>query len=215
MVDFIETIIIGGGQAGLATSYYLGQMGREHLVLEQARYAGNTWRNQRWDSFTFVTPNWMIQLPGAGYQGDDPDGYLLRDEIVRYFEEYVERYRFPVRYGVRASSVERNETGYRVRTEQGDYQAANVVIATGFFQKPKLPAFSAKLPGRDRTTPYQRIPQPQPTACRRGAGGRVGAVGLPDRRGAVPERAQGVFFHWRHRPGAAPLSREGYHLVVV
>jgi putative flavoprotein involved in K+ transport len=146
MADFIETIIIGGGQAGLATSYYLGQMGREHLVLEQARYAGNTWRNQRWDSFTFVTPNWMIQLPGAGYQGDDPDGYLPRDGIVRYFEGYVERYKFPIRYGVRASSVVRNEAGYLVKTEQEEFRAANVVIATGFFQKPKLPTFSAKLP---------------------------------------------------------------------
>ncbi len=146
MVDSIETIIIGGGQAGLAASYYLGQLSREHLVLEQAKYAGNTWRNQRWDSFTFVTPNWMINLPGAEYQGGDPDGFLPRDEIVRYFEEYVERFRFPVRYGVRASSVEQDGTGYLVKTEQGDYRATNVVIATGFFQAPKRPAFSAKLP---------------------------------------------------------------------
>ena len=146
MADFIETIIIGGGQAGLATSYHLGQMGQEHLVLEQAKYAGNTWRNQRWDSFTFVTPNWMIRLPGAEYQGDDPDGYLPRDQIVRYFEEYVDRFHLPIRYGVRATAVERNETGYQVQTEQGAYLAKNVVIATGFFQSPKRPAFSAKLP---------------------------------------------------------------------
>ena len=65
----IESIIIGGGQAGLATSYHLGRMGGEHLVLEQAAQAGNAWRNQRWDSFTFVTPNWMIQLPGSGIPG--------------------------------------------------------------------------------------------------------------------------------------------------
>jgi putative flavoprotein involved in K+ transport len=146
MAELIETIIIGGGQAGLATSYHLGQLGREHLIFEQARYAGNTWRNQRWDSFTFVTPNWMINLPGAEYQGGDPDGFLPRDEIVRYFEQYVERNEFPVRYGVRASSVEQNGTGYLVKTDQGDYRATHVVVATGLFQKPKLPAFSGKLP---------------------------------------------------------------------
>jgi putative flavoprotein involved in K+ transport len=146
MSDYIETIIIGGGQAGLAVSYYLSQLGREHLVLEQAAQAGNTWRNQRWDSFTFVTPNWMIRLPGAEYQGDDPDGYLPRDEIVRYFERYVERFRLPVRYGVRVIAVEQSQTGYLVQTGQGDYRSSNVVIATGFFQSPRLPSFSAKLP---------------------------------------------------------------------
>jgi putative flavoprotein involved in K+ transport len=146
MVDLIETIIIGGGQAGLATSYYLSQMGREHLVLEQASKAGNAWRNERWDSFTFVTPNWMIRLPGAEYQGDDPDGYLPRDEIVRYFEQYVERFSLPVRYGVRVTAVEQSEMGYLVQTGQGNYRVTNVVIATGFFQKPKRPSFSANLP---------------------------------------------------------------------
>jgi putative flavoprotein involved in K+ transport len=146
MVDLIETIIIGGGQAGLATSDYLSQMGREHLVLEQASKAGNAWRNERWDSFTFVTPNWMIRLPGAEYQGDDPDGYLPRDEIVRYFEQYVERFSLPVRYGVRVTAVEQSEMGYLVQTGQGNYRVTNVVIATGFFQKPKRPSFSANLP---------------------------------------------------------------------
>jgi putative flavoprotein involved in K+ transport len=146
MSDYIETIIIGGGQAGLAVSYYLSQMGREHLVLEQAAQAGNAWRNQRWDSFTFVTPNWMIRLPGAEYQGDDPDGYLPRDQIVRYFEGYVERFRLPVRYGVHVTAVERSEAGYLVQTGLGSNRTANVVIATGFFQKPKLPSFSANIP---------------------------------------------------------------------
>ena len=145
MSSDVETIIIGGGQAGLATSYYLGQMGREHLVLEQAAQAGNVWRNQRWDSFTFVTPNWMIQLPGAEYQDNDPDGYLPRDQIVGYFEKYVQRYQFPIRYGVRVTAVERDGTAYRVRAEQGDYRAKNVVVATGFFQQPRLPAFHSKI----------------------------------------------------------------------
>lgn len=65
MIQEIETIIIGGGQAGLATSYYLSQRGREQIVLEKAAQTGNAWRNDRWDSFALLTPNWSFRLPGA------------------------------------------------------------------------------------------------------------------------------------------------------
>ena len=74
MTEQVEVVIIGGGQAGLALSYYLTQQGRTHLVLEQGQ-VGETWRSGRWDSFTLNTPNWMTQLPGFAYQGDDPDGH--------------------------------------------------------------------------------------------------------------------------------------------
>ena len=87
----IETIIIGGGQAGLATSYYLTQNGRKHIVLEKAAQAGNAWRNERWDSFTLVTPIWSFRLPGAEYQGNTPDGFMPRNEIVASFEQYTLR----------------------------------------------------------------------------------------------------------------------------
>jgi len=148
MTQSIETIIIGGGQAGLATGYYLGQHNREHIILEQAAQAGNAWRNDRWDSFTLVTPNWSIQLPGAEYQGDDPDGFLPRDEIVAYLEQYVERYHLPVRYGVRVTAVEQNPSGkgYLVRTDNRIYEARNVVMATGLYQRPKIPPFATELP---------------------------------------------------------------------
>lgn len=106
MRQSIETIIIGGGQAGLSTSYHLSQRGCEHIVMEQAEQAGNAWRNDRWDSFTFVTPNWSIQLPGAAYQGSAPEGFLPRDEIVAYFERYADRYHMPVQYGSRVTDVE-------------------------------------------------------------------------------------------------------------
>src|SRR3989304_3486810 len=97
-MEEVETIIVGGGQAGLSTSYHLKQLGREHVIFEGAEKAGNAWRNDRWDSFTFVTPNWSIQLPGAHYDGNDPDGYLSKSEIVAYFEQYVEKYNLPVQY---------------------------------------------------------------------------------------------------------------------
>jgi putative flavoprotein involved in K+ transport len=144
--EYVDTIIVGGGQAGLAVSYHLTQQGRAHTILEQASQAAEAWRNHRWDSFTFVTPNWTIRMPGTGYQGDDPDGFMPRDEIVAYFEEYIERFKLPVRYGVRVSSVERNGAGYLVHTDNGTVAAANVVMATGLYQQPRIPPFSADLP---------------------------------------------------------------------
>jgi glycine/D-amino acid oxidase-like deaminating enzyme len=78
----IETVIVGGGQAGLAMSYHLGQLGREHLVLERQRIA-ERWRSERWDSLTFQFPNWSMELPGFAYRGADPEGFAPRDEVVR------------------------------------------------------------------------------------------------------------------------------------
>ena len=146
-MEKFETIIIGGGQAGLATSYHLKQLGREHVIFEAAEKAGNAWRNDRWDSFTFVTPNWSIQLPGAKYDGNDPDGFLPKDEIVAYFERYVEKYDLPVRYKTCVLEVAPMDgVRYQVKTEAGIYQAKNAVIATGSFQKPKIPSYSANVP---------------------------------------------------------------------
>ncbi len=138
----IDTVIVGGGQAGLSTSYYLNQAGREHVVLEQAAQAGNAWRNQRWDSFHLVTPNWSVRLPEDEYGGNDPDGFMSRQQIIRYFEEYVEKFRLPVCYNVPVISIEKKEAGYRVSTDSGEYQAKNVVVATGSFQFGKKPPFA-------------------------------------------------------------------------
>jgi glycine/D-amino acid oxidase-like deaminating enzyme len=104
-MERIETVIVGGGQAGLATSYYLAQHGREHIVLEQAAHAGNVWRNERWDSFTLVTPNWALKMPGAEYNGADPEGFMQRDEIIAYFEQYVERFQLPVQYNTAVKQI--------------------------------------------------------------------------------------------------------------
>lgn len=146
-MNHIETVIVGGGQAGLATSYQLKKLGREHVVFETAEKAGNAWRNDRWDSFTFVTPNWSIQLPGAHYQGNDPDGFLAKAEIVTYFEQYVNKFDLPVQFNTAVLDVTpMDDGGYRVTTAKQTYQAKNVIVATGSFQKPKLPAFSADIP---------------------------------------------------------------------
>ncbi len=148
MAERVETVIVGGGQAGLSLSYYLQQQGDEHIVLEKADQAGEAWRNHRWDSFTLVTPNFAFRIPGAEYRGDDPEGFMPRDQIVSRFEKYVDQYALPVRYGVQVMSVETGEAGgrYLIRTNTTDYRASKVVIATGLFQGEKIPGFASDLP---------------------------------------------------------------------
>ena len=147
MVERIDTLVIGGSQAGLAISYFLAREGRPHVVLEKDQI-GHIWITERWDSFTFVTPNWMNQLPGFPYQGDDPDGFLPRDEIVTYLEDYAASFNAPVRLGVRAHRLGRDEdnSGYRVETNEAVFGASNVVVATGFFQRPGIPDFANSVP---------------------------------------------------------------------
>lgn len=145
MNEHIEAIIIGGGQAGLATSFCLTKSGVEHVILEKADTPGSAWR-KRWDSFTLVTPNWMIDLPGAPYQGDDPDGFLNREEIIAYIEAYSQRFNLPIRYGVQVTTVEPSDAGFLVRTDQGDFTSEKVVIAVGFYQQRKTPGFSINCP---------------------------------------------------------------------
>src|SRR5215213_1269476 len=116
-MERLDTVIVGGGQAGLATSYCLAQKGREHVVLESAAQAANAWRTGRWDSFTLVTPNWTLKMPGAEYNGPDRNGYMLRNEVIAYFEQYAGRFNLPVRYNARVVSVESmNGKGYLVQT---------------------------------------------------------------------------------------------------
>jgi len=141
-----EIVVVGGGQAGLATSYWLTQAGHEHIVLERAAEPANVWRNQRWDSFTMVTPNWATRMPGAEYDGSDPDGYMLRDDIVAHFTAYADRFQLPVQYGTAVAAVEpMGDRRFRVQTPAGDIAARHVVIATGFFQHPRVPAYAARL----------------------------------------------------------------------
>jgi putative flavoprotein involved in K+ transport len=144
MTEKINTIIVGGGQAGLSVSYYLKQAGLDHIILEATHKAGKAWR-ERWDSFTFITPNWMIQLPGAEYQGDEPDGFMIREKIINYFDAYIKRYDLPIRYGTLVTTVEAVESGYLVRTNNFDYEAENVIIATGMYQSKRVPPFSEDL----------------------------------------------------------------------
>src|SRR4030095_14774765 len=102
-------VVVGAGQAGLAVSYELTARGIEHVVLERARI-GQTWRGL-WDTFCLVTPNRTMTLPGASYPGDDPEGFVPRDEIVRYLERYASSFGAPVREGVGVDSLEPGPSG--------------------------------------------------------------------------------------------------------
>jgi putative flavoprotein involved in K+ transport len=143
----IDTVIIGGGHAGLTMSYFLSQRGLEHVVLERGRVA-ERWISERWDSFHFQFPNWTVELAGYKYQTEDPDGFVPGREIVRFIQEYADFIKAPVRSGVDVTALESssNSTRYLLRTNAGAIEASNVVIATGQRQKGIIPSISSDVP---------------------------------------------------------------------
>jgi len=146
MNDRLDTVVVGGGQAGLAVSHELTEAGVPHVVLERGR-VGQTWRD-RWDSFCLVTPNWSVQLPGHHYDGDDPDGFMPRDQIVAYLERYAASFYAPVREGVEVTALRAGSNGQLgLDTSDGSIEARNVVLSTGAYQRPNRPRAAESLPG--------------------------------------------------------------------
>jgi cation diffusion facilitator CzcD-associated flavoprotein CzcO len=142
MAEAVDVLIIGAGQAGLAVSHELTALGVEHLVLERGQ-AAQTWRD-RWDSFCLVTPNGTIRLPGGTYDGDDPDGFLPKDEIIRHFERWAASFNAPVREGVTVTSLASMDGGgFTLQTSEGAFQARSVVVCTGAYQRPHRPVVTS------------------------------------------------------------------------
>ena len=120
----IDTVIIGGGQAGLAMSRCLSGLGIEHVVLERGKVA-QRWRSQSWDSLHLLTPNWMTRLPGFEYDGDDGDGYMSAPELIGFLERYAISSAAPVVTDTEVQSVERSVNGFRVATNRGLWWASS------------------------------------------------------------------------------------------
>lgn len=135
-----EVTVIGGSQSALAMSYWLRHHGIEHVILEQGRL-GENWRSQRWDSFTIVTPKSISQLPGFPHAGDDPNGFLSREEYIAYLEAYAAHINAPLHCGVQVQSLRHsaNGSGYIVETQDRLVETPNVVVATGILQAPRIP----------------------------------------------------------------------------
>lgn len=136
----IDTLVVGGGQAGIAMSEHLGKAGVPHVVIERNRIA-EQWRTGRWDSLVTNGPVWHDRFPGLEFKGLGPDAFAAKDSVADYFEEYARMINAPIRTGVEVRRVRRNQgrPGFTVETSDGVYDTQSVVVATGPFQKPVIP----------------------------------------------------------------------------
>ena len=149
------TVVIGAGHAGLAMSRCLTERSIDHVVLERGEVA-NTWKTERWNSLTLLTPNWQSRLPGYGYEGDDPDGYRAMPETIAFIERYARVISAPVQAHTEVTSVRPSNGGYAVATNQGDWHCRTVVLASGACNIPHIPAIAEAVPATiNMITPVQ------------------------------------------------------------
>jgi len=140
-----DVLIVGAGQGGLSASHYLTRAGCEHRILERGSIA-NAWSAHRWDSFCLVTPNWTINLPGKPYEGNDPNGFMGRDQFVAYMKNWAESFGAPVVQGVDVRRVVRAGKTFRLITSKGEFRARTVVVATATYQHPRILTLARQLP---------------------------------------------------------------------
>jgi len=144
-VEEVDVLVVGAGQAGIATSQHLSEAGVNHVVLERGRIA-ERWRTERWDSLVTNGPVWHDRFPGLEFVDVDPDGFATKDQVADYFEAYAAKYDAPVRTGVEVTSARRHtgRAGFRVETSHGSIDARYLVAATGAFQSPAVPPIIAE-----------------------------------------------------------------------
>ena len=144
-MPYVDTLVIGAGQAGLAMSRLLTEAGVDHAVLERGRLA-ERWRSERWDSLRLLTPNWATRLPSWEYKGPEPQGFMTAAELVTYFEAFADDFDAPVHEDSAVESVFRTGDGFTVCTADAGWTARNVVIATGWTDRPRVPSAARDLP---------------------------------------------------------------------
>jgi putative flavoprotein involved in K+ transport len=144
-MQHLDTIVIGAGQAGLAVSWHLTRHGRDHVVLDRGTTA-QRWRHERWDSLRLLTPNWMTRLPGFGYAGPDPDGFMTATELAAYLQNYARLFGAPVVGGADVRSVHRRGGVFVVDSTARPWSCDHVVVATGWCDQPRIPGVAAGLP---------------------------------------------------------------------
>ena len=140
----VTTVVVGAGQAGMSASYYLCRAGIDHVVLERHERF-HAWKADRWDSFCLVTPNWQCKLPDYPYRGDDPTGFMLKDQIVDYVEGFCATFDAPLREGVTVTRVEKVGDRFEVDTDRGLWSADHVIVASGGYDRPIVPPFADRL----------------------------------------------------------------------
>jgi putative flavoprotein involved in K+ transport len=144
----VPVAVVGGGQAGLSISYHLKERGIAHLVFER-KTAMHAWKENRWDSFCLVTPNWQCDLPGHPYDGPDPDGFMKREEIIDYLTAFRDKVDAPLREGVSVLRVARRaDRAFDVVTSAGDFVADQIVAASGGYTVPIIPRMAERIPRR-------------------------------------------------------------------
>jgi putative flavoprotein involved in K+ transport len=141
----LPVVVIGGGQAGLAISWHLVREGIDHALLERDTIT-HSWSDARWDSFCLVTPNWQCRLPGYAYTGADPDGFMVRSEILEWLHGYAASFKPPVREHTSVRSLRPTPEGFVVQTNRGELVADQVVVATGGYHIPAIPRVGERLP---------------------------------------------------------------------
>jgi putative flavoprotein involved in K+ transport len=140
-----ETVVVGGGQAGLSASYYLSKAGIDHIVFEK-KTAAHKWKTERWDAFCLVTPNHQCLLPDHAYDGADPNGFMVKDEIVAYLDRFIAKVKAPIVEHTEVRLVERSGDGFVIETSAGTVTANSVILATSLYSDPFIPRAGAKLP---------------------------------------------------------------------
>jgi putative flavoprotein involved in K+ transport len=200
-----DTVVIGGGQAGLATGYELRKRGIEFVILDAGERVGQAWRD-RWDSLRLFTPTRAVHLPGMRMPGPG-DRYVTKDEMAGYLETYAERFDLPVRLGTRVGRVSHDGSTFVVETADETYETDNVVIATGAHARPRIPAFARDLDAsivQMHSSAYRNPRQLQP--------GGVLVVGVGNSGADIAMEAVRTHPTWLagKESGANPFNLEGW-----